>query len=195
MDANSSELRIYIRANWHCTHVPANCHQFHAADRPSSWGISMVRLDGSVRVFGFSSAVHTPVHVFWGVLGWFWTYRLARHAQCIGRRPLKTAQPCSALLTLALHVTPLICCCRSMPCCLRRSSSSTAASSRASRHAQAHHASSSHCVNAELPPVCKHLSFPVVLSTCTVVLQGGPLWTLLPCPSMEELEASHTAAC
>jgi len=30
---------------------------------------------------------------FLGVLGWFWMYKLAGHVYCIGRRPLRTAQP------------------------------------------------------------------------------------------------------
>jgi len=33
-----------------------------------------------------------------GVLDWYWIYKHTRHAHCIGWRPLRTAQPCSALL-------------------------------------------------------------------------------------------------
>jgi len=39
-----------------------------------------------------------------GVLDWFWTYKLAGHVHCIGWRPLRASQPCSALLCM---LTPL----------------------------------------------------------------------------------------
>jgi len=39
---------------------------------------------------------HGRPYILFGVLGWFWIYKLSRHAHCNGWRPLRTAQSCPA---------------------------------------------------------------------------------------------------
>jgi len=82
----------------------SSCHLVH-------YSLDVFGPDSVRRAYRASSWVSAAAGNSLGVLDWFWAYKLAGHAHCIGWRPLRTA-----LLFFSLASVPIPLTCNSVRC-------------------------------------------------------------------------------
>jgi len=82
-------IHVHKHCCTHCTSAEATGQQ---ADNQSLAICKMLSsLFAAFLLLGVVTA--SGAGIFWGVLNWFWIYKLAGHVHCIGWRPLRKAQP------------------------------------------------------------------------------------------------------